>query len=227
MNNSRIFTKEDKALRPRVYIQKENVNETEDNLFFQIESEKEEDGKVYSSGNLQYTKDGKSKNLQIRTDAENINVKDGSLAQKIDFLEDKIISSTLYYSNWEIGTNDIPYIQRLEYNISTKCDVYIALDTEDKSIIDQCAKANIIAGNHYTNYIEIFAYGIKPTVNIPIKLIVTPREQDNEEPYILEPASETKLGGIIPGEGFEVSDDGSLNASTISSLLNELNETVS
>ena len=113
---------------------------------------------------------------------------------------------------------------RFNYSIPKEYDIFIILNSSDKDIIEQCIKANIISGEHEDNYIVIHARGEKPTLNLPIKFVIIKREpEEDEEEYILEPATKDTIGGIKSGDGFSV-EEAELTANDIKNSLDRLNQ---
>lgn len=224
MNVNRIFTEEDKKLLPRVYIQ-QDTPEDNNNLHFKVKSiETDSEGVEHVNADLEHNYNGKKQKLNVSTSSDMIQMKDSdkSLDSVISFLTNTVIDEVLLAANWVAGI-DIPYTNKLNVSVPLEYDIQMVLSTNDKTIVEQCAKANINSGTHQETYITINAFSIKPTVDIPIKLIVIPREPSTNDDYELPSATEGELGGIIPGDGTEV-ENSALVASQLRNALNELNE---
>ena len=224
MNTNRVFTEEDKKSLPKVYIQ-QDTPEDNNNLHFKVKSvETDSEGVEHVNADLEHNYNGKKQKLNVSTTSDMIKMKnsDKSLDDQLSVLTDTVIEEVLLAANWVPGTN-IPYTNRLNVSVPIEYDVQVVLNTNNKEIVEQCAKANIISGDHQETYIIMNAFSTKPTVDIPIKLIVIPREESTEDDYELPPATEEELGGVIPGEGTEV-ENSALVASQLRTALDELNE---
>lgn len=222
---NRSFTKEDKKLRPKVYIQKEDPTDSDNSLFFKIDKEEvSEEGEVFNSGQIIYNKDGEKINLYPKTSYDNIIFKDGvSLEEKLEKLTNTVLYDVLLKANWVVGT-DIPYSIKLDYTIPKENDIFIIINTDNQDIIEQCAQANIISGEHLDTYIVINAFGSRPKCDIPIKLVVVERDPQEPDEYILEQASDENLGGIISSDDVEIDEYGSMSLKDVKDSLNQLND---
>lgn len=223
MINNRVFTEEDKKLRPKVYIQDINPTTSDDNILFKVSSEEVVDGVTNTQASLVYTKDGQPRKLNVQTRSDMVTMKDSNqtLDDVLNNLDGETIEEVLLAANW-VTDIDVPYIYTLTYTIDIEKDVEVYLNSSDATIIEQCAKANIISGRHNQTTIELIAYGEKPTVNIPIKLVIVKRIDPNvPQTFSLNPATTEELGGIKEGSGVEIKDS-TLTLEDIQSLLDEL-----
>lgn len=224
MINNRVFTEEDKKLRPKVFVQDTEPNTLEDNIFFKVKSEETSGLETNIQTSLEITKDGKSMKVNVETRDDLVVMKEdgNTLEETIKEIRGDVIDEVLLSVNW-VPDTDVPYIYTLNYVVPLDKDIEIYLNSSDPEVINQCAKANIISGKHNEGNIELIAYGIKPSVDIPIKLSIVKRKDKNTV-YTLPPSTAQTLCGVKQGEGFTVDTIAQLSPSDIKTLLDEISD---
>lgn len=108
-------------------------------------------------------------NDKITTNANNISKLNSNLAAKAN--KYKKVDITLSSSSWT--GSDAPYIYTCSVSgVTPTNDVNVVLNSTDTNIANAWMDLSVVCGTQSSNSLTLYAYGKKPSVNIPISVLV-------------------------------------------------------
>lgn len=124
---------------------------------------------VSSEGKLADARAIKALNDKIATNTSKIAQLNSNLGNKAD--KYKKVDTTLVSGTW--SGSSIPYKYTTSVTgVTTTNDINIVLNSTDTVIANAWMDASVVTGTQTTNSITLYAYGKKPTTNIPITVLI-------------------------------------------------------
>ena len=124
---------------------------------------------VSSAGKLADARAIKALNDKIAANASNISKLNSNLSGKAN--KYKKVNVTLSSGSW--SGSSIPYTYKVSVSgVTTSNDVNIVLNSTDKNIANAWMDLSVVSGTQSSGSLTLYAYGKKPSVNIPISVLV-------------------------------------------------------
>ena len=103
------------------------------------------------------------------SDEKNFWFQNSNLANKVD--KYKKANITLLSGNWSGYSS--PYTYTVYVNgVTSTNDINIVLNSTSSSIANAWMDASVVSGTQTTNSITLYAFGYKPSVDIPITVLI-------------------------------------------------------
>jgi len=138
------------------------------------------------------------------------------LKEKIDADAAQVISATLLASAWS-GTS-APYTYNLTVSgvTATSIQEILAGDSVTLAQLTALQNANIQGDTQSLNTIVLKAWGIKPTIDLPVKVIIYGDLYEDESPQIIEITADTTLALTHAEHFLKVNSDSAINITVLS-----------
>ena len=124
---------------------------------------------VSSAGKLADARAIKALNDKIAANASNISKLNSNLSSKAN--KYKKVNITLASGTWTGGS--VPYKYTVAVSgVTATNEISIVLNSTNTTVANAWMDASVVSGTQTTNSITLYAFGKKPTTNIPITVLV-------------------------------------------------------
>ena len=124
---------------------------------------------VSSAGKLADARALKTLNDKIAANATNISKLNSNLSSKAN--KYKKVNITLVSGTW--SGSSVPYKYTVAVSgVTATNDINVVLNSTDKNVANAWMDASVVSGTQTANSITLYAFGKKPSTNIPITVLV-------------------------------------------------------